>query len=292
MKRAKTTNERNKMLTEEQREARKAGIGGSDVAALLGISPWKTPYKLWLEKTGRIIEDDISYANHIKFGNYFEPSVGSWFSAESGKKLKPKKDEMLVHSTIPYLFANVDFEIDGENAILECKTSLGDNGWGNGTNEIPMYYLTQIAHYCLVGNFDKAYIAVVFASKREMRYYIYDKNLELETKLLAKEKEFWNYVRQDVAPPPCNESDLMLLYKETKATPIVANNEIEEKAYTIKNINAQIKLLEEQKNKAKTDVCLYMKDFDTLLSTNGSPLATWRFTKEKSQRRFLIKEDK
>jgi predicted phage-related endonuclease len=56
------------MLTAEQLEARKAGIGGSDVASIVGISPWKTKHQLYLEKRGEIEEEQLT-SEVIHFGN-------------------------------------------------------------------------------------------------------------------------------------------------------------------------------------------------------------------------------
>jgi hypothetical protein len=71
----------------------------------------------------------------------------------------------------------------------------------------------------------------------------------------------------------------MLIYKETKEEPIIADNTIEEKLQLLKTTEKQLKLLDAQKETLKKALALYMKDHDTLLDSSGTPLATWKFTK-------------
>ncbi len=268
------------MLTEAQLEQRLDYLTGSDAAVVTNLSPYKTRLELWQEKTRRTVQEDISHLNHIKFGTYFEDGVAQWFEAESGKKLKPKESKMLTHPTIPFMAGNVDFEIDGENAILECKTAASDRDWGDGENIIPPYYLMQIAHYCAVGGYDRAYLAVVFSAKREMRYYIYERNQALEEKLIKAETDFWiNNVQADVAPEPVNEKDIISLYPAANADPIIGDYVIIDKVSEMAKLAKQIKEIEEMKDNLKTEVALYMKDHDALLAPDGTLVATWKYTK-------------
>lgn len=255
-------------------------LGGSDAAAICGLSKWKTKLTLWMEKTERIPLEDISNENHIKFGNYMEDGVAKWFQDESGKVVV-NEDNFIRHPEYPWLAGNVDRRILGENAILECKTALNDDGWGDGENIVPPYYLMQVAHYCAVGNFDRAYIAVVFAAKREMRWYVYERNMGLEQKLIAREKEFWEVnIKGDVAPEPVNEEDILALYKAAKHDPIVATHEMLEKLQHMKDLSVTAKLAENQFDALKEQVQLHMLDHDTLLAPGGGPpIATWNFNK-------------
>ncbi len=66
---------------------RKKGIGGSDVAAILGFSPYKSPYQLWLDKTGRS-ERKESQNESAHFGNLLEDVVAKEFSRRSGMKVQ------------------------------------------------------------------------------------------------------------------------------------------------------------------------------------------------------------
>tara|TARA_R110000796_G_scaffold65782_2_gene151794 strand:+ start:7898 stop:8809 length:912 start_codon:yes stop_codon:yes gene_type:complete len=268
------------MLSQEQLDDRLNYVTGSDAAVVCGLSPWKTKLELWMEKTKRTVAEDISGLNHIKFGNYFEDGVAKWFEAESGKTLKQESPGTIYHKDFDFMSGNVDRVLENENAILECKTAYNDTGWGNGQNIIPPYYLMQVAHYCAVGGYDRAYIDVVFASKREMRWYVYERNTSLEEKIIAREKDFWfNHVLADVPPEPETEKDILLLYKETSADPVVANQDIYQEVLDLQATSAKIKALESEKKRLRESVVKFMLANDTLISNDGKELATWRFTK-------------
>lgn len=255
-------------------------LGGSDAAAICGLSKWKTKLTLWMEKTERIPLEDISNENHIKFGNYMEDGVALWFQDESGKVVV-NQDNFIQHPKYPWLAGNVDRRILGENAILECKTALNDDGWGDGVNIIPPYYLMQVAHYCAIGNFDKAYIAVVFSGKREMRWYEYARNIALEEKLIAREIEFWEHnIKGDVAPDPVNVNDILAFYKAAKHDPIIASEGMLQRIKDMKELDREIKAKTDEFNELKESVQLHMLDHDTLLAPGGgAPIVTWNYTK-------------
>lgn len=269
------------MLTQQQLEERLKYITGSDAAVICGLSPYKTKVRLWMEKTGRVVQDDIGHLNHIKFGNYFEDGVARWFEAESGKPLCSEKSQLEIHKSIPWMAGNFDYLLEKENAILECKTAFKDEGWGEpGTDQIPAHYLMQVAHYCAVGSFARAYIAVVFAMTREMRWYQYDRNLALEGKLITREKEFWEkHILADVCPEPQTPQDVLALYKETKANPIIADKEMAHYVEEYAFYSEQVKQLKDMTQNAKEKIQMYMRDADTLVDNSGKILATWKYTK-------------
>lgn len=268
-----------KMLTPIQLEQRLNFITGSDAAVVCGLSPYKTKVRLWLEKTKREAQEDISNASYIKFGNYMEDGVAKWFETESGKKLHEKAEELLIHPEHKWMAGSLDFRIKGENAILECKTALRTDGWGDGENIIPDHYLMQVAHYCAVGGFDKAYIAVVFTMTREMRWYEYERNLELEAKLINLEKDFWfNNVVADVAPDAKTEDDILDLYKKTVAKPVIADQEVIQTVFSLKEIKAQKKEIEWKEQQCRDKIVTFMKDHDILVDSAGQVVVTYKMT--------------
>jgi putative phage-type endonuclease len=276
------------MLNQQQLSDRLNYICGSDAAVICGLSPFKTKVTLWLEKTRRQEQEDISNANYIKFGNYMEEGVAKWFEAESGKELCEKSQEMLIHPEHKWMAGNIDFKLKYENAILECKTALSTDGWGDGENIIPLAYLMQVAHYCAVGGFDKAYVAVVFTMTREMRWYEYTRNKELEEKLIKLEKEFWfNHVLADVAPEPISEDDVLELYKETTDTPAIADEEVTEKVYELKTIKKQKKEIEIKEKECRDKITSFMKDCSAIVDASGNLLCTYKMTS--SGERFDVK---
>jgi putative phage-type endonuclease len=147
-------------------EERRSGIGGSDVAPMLGLSPWKTPFALWQDKTGRAVEvePDEAQRERMHFGTVLEDVVAREHAARTGQRVQ-RVTSMLRHPDVPIALANLDRAIveDGSRArwdqaagrvlgargILECKTAhaLAQNSadWGEpGTDQVPAYYWMQV----------------------------------------------------------------------------------------------------------------------------------------------------
>lgn len=185
-----------KLTEEEWREYRYQGIGGSDVAAVFGISPWKTARDLYEEKIfGKDpeSEDDGWVAKEI--GKRLEELVVQIFMKKTG--LKPYAvRKMFRHPDYPFMLANVDFfvEIRGEIYIIECKTSFSFHmeEWEDGG--IPRHYELQGRHYMAVTNV-KGVIFLCLHGNNEnsfiMRSMVRDPDLEME--LIEQEDWFWNH---------------------------------------------------------------------------------------------------
>src|SRR5699024_5782940 len=120
-------------------------IGGSDASIILGLNKYKTPFELWLEKTGQShLEDTAGEAAY--FGNLLEDMVAKEFEVRSGKKVR-RNNFMLQHPDHPFIMANIDRKVVGEQAVLECKTASAFLAKDWESEEIPDNYLVQVQHY-------------------------------------------------------------------------------------------------------------------------------------------------
>lgn len=115
------------MITEQQREARMHGIGGSDAPIILGVSPYKTPVELWQEKTGQTEPPNLDSVEVIQWGNLLEDVVADEFSRRTGLKLR-RVNETLSDRRDPFLMAHLDRRVVGERALVEIKTTRGLDG--------------------------------------------------------------------------------------------------------------------------------------------------------------------
>ena len=115
MKKISTIN----MGREEWLKLRKNGIGGSDAGAVCGVNPYSSAIQVFVDKRS----DDISdYDNEaMREGRDLEDYVAKRFTDETGKKVR-KANYMYIDEDYPFMFADVDRLIVGENAALECKT--------------------------------------------------------------------------------------------------------------------------------------------------------------------------
>lgn len=178
---------------------RKQGIGGSDVASLLGISKWKSEIELWLDKTNQTNEPPVENEAMI-WGTIMEPIIRNHFAEVTGKTVVELK-AMLQHPEYSFMLADVDgFTVDdtGNPAILEIKTAseYKRSEWDEG---VPAYYQTQVQHYLCVTGIQKAYVAVLIGGN-SFKIYEVDADPELQSMLVAVEKNFWNKVQNMIRP--------------------------------------------------------------------------------------------
>ncbi len=212
------------MPYEEWKEIRRQGIGGSDAAAILGLSPWKTAMDVWLEKTGEYVGDPEEEENErMYWGRRLEDIVAQEFEIRSGLRVR-RKNAVLRSRQYPFMLANVDRLIVGQRAGLECKTTTQYNAedWADG---IPSYYVPQVQHYMAVLDYPLWYVAVLIGGQ-EFRYYAVQRNDEYIRELIKAETDFWRQVVEKVPPPldgsPASSELMKRLYPEA-----VAGKEIE-----------------------------------------------------------------
>ena len=101
-------------------------IGGSDVAAVFGISPWKTPLDLWLEKAGKLIPDESENMWQKEMGHLLEPVVAQMYAFKTGHRVIPDT-YLYQHALYPWALANVDYSMEDRDTKdaggLECKST-------------------------------------------------------------------------------------------------------------------------------------------------------------------------
>lgn len=179
-------------------KTRDMGIGGSDAAIILGYSSYKSPYQLWMEKTGQAVPPDLSGNQYIYWGHKNEPNIADWFQEETGKKVR--KLGTLQNRSFPFMLANVDREVVGENAGLEIKTAGVSQYKKWQGDEIPDAYYCQCLHYMAVTGADRWYIAVLIGGN-DPTYKVVERNEQDIQALISAEREFWGLVQTHTAPP-------------------------------------------------------------------------------------------
>lgn len=178
---------------------RKKGIGGSDVASLLGISKWKSEIELWLDKTGQT-NSETEENEAMEWGRIMEPVIRNHFAEVTGKTVVEVK-AMLQHPEYPFMLADVDgltTDDEGNPAILEIKTA-SEYKRSEWENDIPVYYQTQVQHYLCVTGVQKAYVAVLIGGN-SFKVYEVDADKEVQQMLIVLEQNFWNCVQNMVRP--------------------------------------------------------------------------------------------
>ena len=186
---------------EEWREARKQGVGGSDVAAIMGISTYKSPLEVWLEKTGRAPSPDLSGNEKVEWGNRLEPMVADKFRDSHPELRVRRKNATMQSLERPWALANIDRELRGEEGpgVLEIKT-VGLRSADHWVFGVPDYYMTQVQHYLSVTGWNYAWVACLIGGQEYREYYV-PRDEEDIAAIDRAVDTFWNdYVEKGVMP--------------------------------------------------------------------------------------------
>lgn len=213
-----------KLTRPEWLEYRRKGLGGSDAAAVLGISPFRTARDLYYDKLGIVTADDQENWVALEVGTLLEPLVARIFAKKTGLKVYQRKS-MFQHPSYPWMLADLDYLVelpDGTTAILEIKTTSyngRDKWWYNGEEIVPVYYEVQGRHYMAVMNLDRVYYCCLYGNSEDdclIRHI--DRDMAYESELIALEQDYWeNYVLTRT-PPPYIEDDGDLILESLRRT--------------------------------------------------------------------------
>ena len=180
-------------------EYRKKGIGGSDASVVCGISRYKSPMELWLEKTDQIQHTEAGEAAY--WGTILESVVRTEFTKRTGIEVQCV-NQLLQSEENPFMLANLDGVCQHPEygtCIFEAKTSSVYKA-AEWDDTIPDEYALQLAHYMAVTGYRGAYIAVLIGGNT-FRWKFIARDDELISMLVALEKNFWNHVQNNTAPP-------------------------------------------------------------------------------------------
>lgn len=238
---------------------RRAGLGASDVAAILGYSQYRTPVQVWMEKTGQSSDDSDSM--RLRFGQHNEEFVAREYSAVTGLRVQ-RYNPMLQHPDYPCVIGHVDRLVIPPGAKvaahrgeirtdrgLEAKTVDGyvyrySGEWGEpGTDECPTVYLIQCAIYMALTQCPRWDLAALIGSgSAPLAIYPLSRDRDLEDELLRRSAEWWQrHVVGNVAPDPVNEDDVALLHPQVvKREPVLATPEIVERIERMRALKGSI----------------------------------------------------
>lgn len=240
---------------------RKSGIGGSDAGAICGVNPYSSAMKVFKDKTSDEIEEQDNEA--IRIGHDLEDYVAQRFTEATGLKVR-KSNYMYRSVEHPFMIADVDRFIIGEDSGLECKTASAYNAdkWADGN--IPLHYVMQCYHYMAVTGKRTWYIAAVILG-REFTYRKLEWDDALVGRLISIEDNFWNsYVVPGVIPPPdgskaCDEVIGQYFHTAKKASMIKLVG-FDEKLRRREEILGFISELQEEQKQIEQEVKLFMQD--------------------------------
>lgn len=164
--------------TDAWHAARAQGIGGSEIAAVVGLSPHESRFSLWHRKKGLI--GPVEESEEMYWGKVHEPGICARFAADH-PELDVTPAATYCHPDRPWQIANPDRHAGPD--LFEAKTARDDTGWGKeGTAEIPVHYRAQCIHYMDVTGSRRCWVGVLIAGSEYREYLVeYD---EAEAQIL------------------------------------------------------------------------------------------------------------
>ena len=203
---------------EEWLEYRRRGIGGSDAAAILGVSPFATARDLYYDKL-KVVSYEDGESNWVqkKVGHLLEDLVAEIFHVKTGFEIYQVK-KMFYHPVYTYMLADIDYFIrlpNGKTAILEIKTTnynAKDHWWCDGQEIVPVNYEIQGRHYMCVMNMDEVYFCCLYGNnENEVIIRHIERDPDYEAEMIALEGNFWNDHVLTQTPPPYTEDGELTL---------------------------------------------------------------------------------
>ena len=263
---------------------RKSGIGGSDVAAILGLSPWRTEVDVWLDKTGKANDEPPSEA--MRIGTELEEYVARRYCEQTGREVR--NHNKMIH--VGCRLGNIDRLVVPEGAkiaalkgeirtdtLLECKTSSTD--WPDG---VPLYYQAQVQHYMgLVPCIEHADVAVLHLVHKAFAVHRIERDKDAIDEMSKICEEWWaKHIVNGEKPSPRSELDCKKLWFRSSAKSVVADDKVEEEVMKLKDVSSRIDDLEKMKKALRDSICSSMGDADELVDQSGNRLVSWKSNKD------------
>ena len=297
------------MEKEEWLRYRKGGIGGSDAGAVCGLNPYRTAMEVYYDKTSDEIEEIDNEA--MRQGREFEEYVARRFMEATGKKVR-RANALYYDERYPFMYADVDRLVVGENAGLECKTAspyMADQ-WKDG--KIPLSYQIQCYHYMSVFQADAWYIAVLIYGK-EFQFHRIERDEAVISDLIHIEENFWkDHVEKKILPEPDGskvaDSVIAERFKKSQgiSLPLMGFDEKLKRRQELVEIMAR---METEKKKIEQELKLYLGEaesaenehfrvswktvnssrLDEKLLKAEMPETYEKYKKSVSSRRFMVK---
>lgn len=261
-------------ITDEQwRDLRRNGIGGSDAAAIMGVSPYQSAFAVYMDKLGFLPEKEDS--EPMRQGRDLEEYVAKRFVEYMQNIGTPKKVKncnfILQHPKFDYMLANVDRLIVGENAGLECKTTSVYNKTDFSSGDVPLTYFAQCQHYMAVTGAERWYLAILVLNKG---FYVFDvQRSEADIRsLMSAEQNFWeNNILKRVEPLPSGseqDGDIISLLNSESTDKEVDISLYAQELNEFMELDSEIKVLDEKKESLKQKIQNYMQDAERAVCEN------------------------
>lgn len=270
---------------------RQGFLGGSDIAAVLGISPWMTPYALWEQKVWGF-EDvrDSQSENVLRWGKRLEPVVMEALQEEHDLCIG-KRNGIFIDAEYDFFRAEIDFRWTDEygfeqNGDVKTVSPYMREGWGDaGTGDVPTYYIAQFQWGMSITGAMRCLVAALFGAN-DLRLYMVERDEQIIAFLRDRALGFWrDNVLAKVAPALKDASDAEKMLNKFDGVTVTVTDELRATAKRLCGVKAAQKRLEmkreEYENTLKFAIALRVDGAEqtpgntAIVDASGKPLLTW-----------------
>ena len=257
---------------------RRTFIGGSDIAAIVGCSPWTTPVQLWADKTN--LENHTGQDKPVfRRGKRWESVVLEMLADQVAFDETISVNEYVIHKTKPHLRAELDAVVTRNAELLnvEIKTvhPFKAKSWGQSPEDIPVYYTAQVQWGLHISGREKCLLGALFGAD-ELRVFEITRDAEVGAWLEEQADFFWAQVQTKKPPLPVKSVDLDILHpKSVTGGVLVADGELAEKSLELRAVKAQIKALELELEALEYAVKRALGDNEEII-VDGVLCASWK----------------
>lgn len=251
-------------------------LGGSDVAAILGISPWRTPLEVYLDKVQpREKPVDPNKQRVFTRGQRMEPYVIDLLAEETGMEIIHRGNRY-IHRDYGFIAAEIDAEAaSGENIEIKTVSPFKAKEWGEvQTDAIPVHYTAQAMHGLMVTGKQVCVFGVLIGGD-DFRIYRVERDEETIQAILEKEVAFWDRIKNLNPPEATSVSDISLMFEKDAGTSIEADGKALALFNDLRDMKSRFKSLEEEIEVSEEKLKLYMQEH-SILTLDGKPLCTWK----------------
>ncbi len=262
---------------EEWLELRRAGIGGSDIGAIMGLSPYSDAFQVWADKMGMNEQSDNPA---MARGRALEAGVARLFAEEKHCELRDAPQELIIDEHLPICQGSVDRWWDPD-AIVEIKTTSWRNAhhWEDG--EVPPHYEAQLRWYMMIAERPVGYL-VCLVGGEEVVIVRFERDAIFEDAMRAEAETFWQrYVIPHEPPPPGSSPRATEVLGRLWKPPYQDTIEVDEATLALVRKRHEAKAAADE-TKAKLDeidngLKLAIADHE-VATYHGTTLYTWRNT--------------
>jgi putative phage-type endonuclease len=276
---------------------RRTGIGGSDIAAILGLSPWKTAVDIWLDKTGQKTDEIVGDPEAMRWGSLLEDVIAREYSERTERSLQ-RVNRILRHPAHEWAIGNIDRAVVadgsrvrvsedggtllGAQGLLEVKTASAfrSSDWGRDGDDdaVPVHYQAQVMWYLGITGQPWCDVAALIGGQRMIVRRI-ERDGETIAAMLERAEEFWRkHVLTRTPPEPASAKDVERLFPADNGEAVEATDELLAAYNAAREAKARIAQAEADFESAAGRIKLALGE-RSILALNGKPLVTWKAAK-------------